>query len=144
MSTIAVTGNIVTDLELRQTNGGKPVVNFRVAEDRGYRKGDQWVEQPSNFYNVKVFGKPAEHLADSLAKGQEVMVQGEMTTETWRTEDQEPRSRQVIAARKVGAGLTYRAVNPQHPLRDREVPSAGGWSEDYQQGEDGWPVDDPQ
>lgn len=143
MSHTAFAGNIVTDVQTRKTRDGKPVAAFRVAEDRSYLgAGGQRVQQPANFHDVVVFGAKAEHLLESLGRGDEVVVVGEITTDEWVTDAGEKRSRQVIKARHVGAGLTFR---PVHPMRGAprqadqiENPTSPNLT---QTGADGWPID---
>jgi single-strand DNA-binding protein len=49
----------------------------------------------------------AEHLADSLSKGDRVMVTGRLHQRTWETPEGEKRSVAEIEADKVGASLKF-------------------------------------
>jgi single-strand DNA-binding protein len=64
-----ITGNLTADPDLRFGNSGKAYVRLRVAESRGEGKD-------SNFYNVTAFETLAENIADSLHKGDRVVIDG--------------------------------------------------------------------
>jgi len=74
MNVFCFSGNIGADGELRSTQKGEQVVNFRVANSNGFgeRKTTQWVE-------CSLWGKRAEALSPHLTKGKQVVVSGELT-----------------------------------------------------------------
>ena len=69
MNNFKVTANLVADPVLKFGNAGKAYVRLRVAESRGDGKD-------SNFFNVTAFETLAENIADSLRKGDRVVVDG--------------------------------------------------------------------
>jgi single-strand DNA-binding protein len=69
MNNFKVTANLVADPVLKFGNAGKAYVRLRVAESRGEGKD-------SNFFNVTAFETLAENIADSLRKGDRVVVDG--------------------------------------------------------------------
>ena len=110
---IPVIGNLTADPEMRMTNGNVPVVNFTVAStpSRFDKSTNQWVDGVANFFNVKVFGAQAEHIARSLTKGMRVMVFGSVETETWVDQASgQNRSKQVINADEVGPSLKFGTI----------------------------------
>jgi single-strand DNA-binding protein len=64
-----IVGNLVEDPELRFTNDGIAVANLRVAVTQRIQQDGQWRDGETNFFKVNVWRGQAEHLADSLAKG---------------------------------------------------------------------------
>jgi single-strand DNA-binding protein len=58
------------------------------------------------FFKVNVWRGQAEHLADSLSKGDRVMVTGRLRQRTWETPEGE-RSVAEIEADEVGASLKF-------------------------------------
>jgi len=114
MSTITIAGNLAEDPTLRFTNSGRPVANLRVIENTQHRTSDgSYVDDDDpNTFHVVVWGKPAENVAESLGKGQEVIVAGTIRTESYTHPDNgQKRYRQVITADRIGAGLTYATVS---------------------------------
>jgi single-strand DNA-binding protein len=75
-STVTLVGNLVSDVTVRQTSGGL-VANFRIAADNGYfdRRNQQWVEK-TTYLSVSAWRALGENVAQSLAKGQPVVVVG--------------------------------------------------------------------
>src|SRR5680860_612069 len=70
-----ISGNLTRDPELRFTPQGSPVASFGIAVNRNYqdRKTSEWVEN-TEFYKVITWFKLAENCAESLKKGDRVVV----------------------------------------------------------------------
>jgi single-strand DNA-binding protein len=73
-----IAGNLVDTPELRFTNNGTPVTNLRVAVTQRIQHDGEWRDGDTSFFKVNVWRGQAEHLADSLAKGDRVMVTGRL------------------------------------------------------------------
>jgi single-strand DNA-binding protein len=61
----------------------------------------------TSFLRVNVWRHQAEHLADSLSKGDRVMVTGRLRTRSWETPEGDKRSVTEIEADEVGASLKW-------------------------------------
>jgi single-strand DNA-binding protein len=83
MNVFTFSGNIGSDAEQRATKAGTAVVSFSVAVKSGYgeRESTIWVK-------CSLFGKRGESLLPYLIKGQQVVVSGEASLNTW--EGKEP------------------------------------------------------
>ena len=70
-----ISGNLTRDPELRFTPSGSPVASFGIAVNRNYqdKKTSEWVEN-TEFYKVITWYKLAENCAESLKKGDRVVV----------------------------------------------------------------------
>jgi len=79
-----ISGNLTRDAELRHTQGGMAVLSMGVAvNDR--RKNPQtgeW-EDYANFVDCTMFGPRAEKLAQFLAKGTKVAIEGKLHWSQW-------------------------------------------------------------
>jgi single stranded DNA-binding protein len=73
----------------------------RIQQDGEWRDGD------TSFLKVNVWRGQAEHLANSLAKGDRVMVTGRLRQRTWETLEGEKRSVAEVEADEVGASLKF-------------------------------------
>ncbi len=93
---LVVTGRLTRDAEVKYTSGGMAIGSFSIAVNRRTKKGDQWVEEAS-FFDVSLFGKSAEGLAQYLTKGKQVAVEGELRQDRWE-QDGQPRSKVYISA----------------------------------------------
>jgi single-strand DNA-binding protein len=102
-----IVGNLVDDPELRFTNNGIAVANMRVAVTQRIQQDGEWRDGDTSFLRVNVWRGQAEHLADSLAKGDRVMVTGRLRQRSWETPEGEKRSVTEIEADEVGASLKF-------------------------------------
>ncbi|WP_416983521.1 single-stranded DNA-binding protein [Streptomyces sp. T028] len=77
---ITVVGNLVDDPELRFTPAGAAVAKFRIASTpRIYDKQtNEWKDGETLFLTCSVWRQAAENVAESLAKGVRVIVQGRL------------------------------------------------------------------
>ena len=78
INTIALTGRLTSDPELKTTDSGKKVCNFTLAVNDGY--GDK---QKSYFISCSVWNKSAENLAQYTKKGDLIGVEGKLTQRTY-------------------------------------------------------------
>ena len=74
----SIADNLVETPELRFTNTGTAVANMRVAVTQRIQQDGEWRDGDTSFFKVNVWRGQAEHLADSLAKGDRVMVTGRL------------------------------------------------------------------
>lgn len=81
MNKVFLIGNITKDIELRQSNSGKFVVEFSIAINNG--KDQQGNELPADFINCTAWNKTAEVLSKYATKGTKVGIEGAMKTQTW-------------------------------------------------------------
>jgi single-strand DNA-binding protein len=59
-------------------------------------------------HNCKLLGRGAENIVKSVAKGDRVLVHGEVITETWEDrETAEKRYRDVVIVEEIGASLRW-------------------------------------
>jgi single-strand DNA-binding protein len=104
MNTFKFTANLVADPELKFGNSGKAYVRLRVAESRGEGK-------ESNFYDVTAFESLAENVADSLHKGDRVVIDGYFdAARTYQTGAGETRIALDVIATEVTPSLRFAAV----------------------------------
>lgn len=75
MNSICFVGNLTGDPKLIFGDSGKARATFSVAVNEG--QGDT---EKTHFVNVTAFGTLAENIADSLSKGQRVVVVGRLNT----------------------------------------------------------------
>ena len=82
MNKVIVNGNIVRDMEVKDT--GKCLVGtFTIANNVGYGE-----EQKTNFVNCVLFGDRVESLVEYLVKGCKVLVEGELAIEQYEVNDE--------------------------------------------------------
>ena len=102
-----IVGNLVEDPEVRFTNTGIAVTNLRVAVTQRVQQDGQWRDGETNFFKVNIWRGQAENLAESLTKGDRVMVTGRLRQRSWETPEGEKRSVTEVEADEVGASLKW-------------------------------------
>jgi single-strand DNA-binding protein len=102
-----IVGNLVDDPEVRFTHTGIAVANLRVAVTQRIQQDGQWRDGDTSFFKVNVWRGQAENLADSLSKGDRVMVTGRLRQRSWETPEGEKRSVTELEADEVGASLKW-------------------------------------
>jgi single-strand DNA-binding protein len=86
LNSVAMTGNLVRDPELRQTDTGVAVATLKLANKVRRKRGDEWVDKTS-FFDVDVWGPQAEACARHLVKGSRIGVKGEIEVDRWQDTD---------------------------------------------------------
>lgn len=81
---VSISGNLTRDAELRQTQGGMAILNIGVAvnDRRKNQQTGEWEDVP-NFVDCVMFGSRAEKLAQYLAKGTKVAIDGKLRYSSW-------------------------------------------------------------
>jgi single-strand DNA-binding protein len=121
-----IVGNLVEDPELRFTHNGTAVANMRVAVTQRIQQDGEWRDGDTSFLRVNVWRGQAEHLADSLAKGDRVMVTGRLRQRSWETPEGDKRSVTEIEADEVGASLKWATAKVERaPSRGNGERDAG-------------------
>ncbi len=98
---VIVAGNLTKDPVYRQTTNNTPVVNFSIASNRKYKDStNQWQEDVC-YIGVVAWNKLAESCRDKLKKGFAVLVDGELQSRNWKSDDGHNRSIVEIKARRI-------------------------------------------
>lgn len=98
---VTLVGRLTRDPELRHLPSGQPVLQLGVAVNGRQRdEAGNWADKP-NFFDVKVFGNQAEMLAQHLAKGRRVGIDGRLDWSSWEGQDGTKRSKVEIVAFQV-------------------------------------------
>ncbi|MGX7099452.1 single-stranded DNA-binding protein [Globicatella sanguinis] len=78
MNRTQLIGNLVSDVEYRQSASGTGVARLRLAVRRNFK--NQQNEYDSDFINCVAFGKTAEMLSQYFNKGSKIAVDGRIQT----------------------------------------------------------------
>jgi single-strand DNA-binding protein len=98
---VTLVGRLTRDPELRALPSGTSLLSLGLAVNG--RQKDQtgnWVDKP-NFFDVKVFGAQADMLANHLAKGRRIGVDGRLDWSSWEAQDGSKRSKVEVVAQSV-------------------------------------------
>jgi single-strand DNA-binding protein len=98
---VTLVGRLTRDPELRHLPSGTQVLQLGLAVNgRQKDEAGNWTDKP-NFFDVKVFGNQAEMLANHLAKGRRVGIDGRLDWSSWEAQDGGKRSKVEVIANTV-------------------------------------------
>lgn len=131
MSEVTITGNLANEVDFSYTPQGTAVCTFRLARQERYRRDSgEWKDGETLFIAVTCWRDLAENVANSLLKGQRVVVQGKIRTRTFedtRYKDQDGKSLQrtvtELLADDVSASLrmaTVKITKTTRPSSDED------------------------
>jgi single-strand DNA-binding protein len=113
-------GNLTDDPELRFTQNGVPVANFRLAVNQRVKQADgTWRDGEASYFRVNVWRDQAENVSESLAKGNRAIVLGRLRTRSWETPEGDKRSVTEIDADEVAPSLRWAIAKPERAERSR-------------------------
>jgi len=149
---VTVSGNVVGDPVARLTKAEVPFVTFRVASNvrRVNFKTGEYIDAGTNFVNVTAFRALGINLANSLKKGEPVIVYGRMRINQWVNGEKSGTTVE-IDAYNVGHDLTWgqttftKVTKPQLNQNDRMADAAvqdanAQLDSDLAMAEDGFPA----
>jgi single-strand DNA-binding protein len=85
---------------------GVSVATFRAAVTPRIKRDGEWVDGETAWYSVTTWRTLADHVRNSLRKGDPVIVHGRLRTETWAPEDGPATTTLHVEASLVGHDLT--------------------------------------
>ncbi len=101
LNSVIVAGNLTKDPVFRQTSNSTPVVNFHIAANRRYKdSSNQWQEDVC-YVGIVAWNKLADSCRDRLKKGSAVLIDGEMQSRTFKTDDGKNRTIVEIKAKRI-------------------------------------------
>jgi len=92
MNKAMLIGNIANDLELRQTQTGKSMLNFTVAVNEGYGE-----KKTTDFIDVRAWEVLAENIAKYCRKGSKIYVEGKNKTDLYEKDGQKMKQKYILA-----------------------------------------------
>ncbi len=124
LNSVIIAGNLTKDPVFRQTTNGTPVVNFSIAANRKYRDANnQWQEEVC-YVGIVAWNKLAESCTNRLKKGSAVLIDGELQSHVFKSEDGHGRNIVEIKARRI------QFLNKRTNVPDTTIPAAQPHHED--------------
>ena len=104
---ITITGLVATQPRHMVTSEGLPITSFRLAstQRRFDTSTEKWIDGETNWYTVNAFRQLATHTAESVDKGDRVVV-GKFRIREWET-DERTGTNIEIEAEAIGHDLTW-------------------------------------
>jgi len=100
-----IIGRITKEPELKALPTGTKVCSFSVATNEVFKTKDGEKKESTEFHNVVVFGNMAENVAKYMGKGNEIYIEGKITTRSWEDKTtKEKKYRTEIVAQNIQFG----------------------------------------
>lgn len=107
-TTVTLTGRLGADPEVRFTKSGKPVTSFTMVTSRKRKQQDgSWEESETTWYQVTCWDQMAENVAESLLKGDPVIVVGRLFMDSYEKPDGTRMQSLKVEAYAVGPDLKW-------------------------------------
>lgn len=84
---VILLGNLTRDVELRHLPSNQAVANIGLAVNRTFKTKEGESREETTFVDCEAWGRQAEVMAQYLAKGRPVMIEGRLKLDQW--EDQQ-------------------------------------------------------
>jgi single-strand DNA-binding protein len=107
LPTLTGTARLAADPRTALASSGVAVCSMQLAFNSCKQDpSGAWVDEDSLFIRATAFKDLAEHCAETLSKGAEVVVAGRVKTEQWTTQG-EKRSAPTLLLDSIGSSLRY-------------------------------------
>ena len=84
---VILIGNLGQDPELRYTNSGTAVCNFRIATNESYKDSSGQMVDKTEWHNIVTWARLAEICGEYLRKGSQVYIEGSLQTRSYDDRD---------------------------------------------------------
>lgn len=133
---ITVVGNLIEDPELRFTPTGAAAVRFTVAHNPSHydRAKAEFVDDDPTFYDCTAWRQLAEHVAESLHKGDRVILVANQKTRRWESDGSGKTAKGTVISRleheviALGPELTFSTATVKKMARTRDTDPADPWA----------------
>lgn len=124
---LTIVGTLVADPELRYTPSGAGVANFTVASNARTwdKQSNSWKDQDALFMRCNIWRDPAEHVVESLRKGDRVIVQGRLRQRSYETKQGEKRTVVELEVDEIGPSLRFATAKVSKAERPGGSPGTG-------------------
>ena len=98
---VAVSGLIARDADFRFMDNGQARCRSRVAVRRSYRDRNQQWQEETSYFDLVLWNKAAEQLAERLTKGTPVFITGRLQSRSWRDDQDQMQTAVAIQVRNL-------------------------------------------
>lgn len=152
LPTLTGVGRLTSDPELRFTQSQKAVASISLAFNsrKLNKQTNEWEDGDTFFVRGTAWERLAENVTESLAKGMEVLVSGELRTERWEKDGQK-HERPALLIRSIAPNLAYAVAKVSKDAAGQQNGQGGQRPQGQSQRRSGpppqddpWAVDDAQ
>ena len=112
MNNVTLVGNLTREPEIRFFQGDKSVVNTGLAINKSFKNASGEWQEETDFVDLSIWQNAgAENVANSLSKGDRVIVAGVLKQNTWQTDSGENRSKIEVTVLEIGPTMKWAEVS---------------------------------
>lgn len=108
LNTVALTGRLTRDPEIRRLDSGVPVTSFSIAVQRNYKSGDDY---PTDFIDCVAWRGTCEFIGKYFQKGSMITVVGSLETRKFTDKDGNNRKAVEVNVREAHFGDSAKKDN---------------------------------
>jgi len=98
---VILIGNLCRDPEVKQAPSGTPVCDLRLAVNESYKTQTGETHESVHYVDVTVWDRAATNCQTYLRKGSQILVEGRLQYDEWKTPQNETRSKLRVRADRV-------------------------------------------
>ena len=107
LNQIYLLGNLTRDPEIKYTNEGVAIVEMGIAVNKKWKDSNGEDIQIVDFFNISAWNSLAENCANTLKKGDRVMISGHLNLRSWENKEGKKYNIININADVIGASLEF-------------------------------------
>lgn len=116
---------VVADPEPNFSEKGNTWLRLRVvAKDRVRDQNGTWTDGDPMFLNAVVFGKQAEHLTDSILKGDTILLTGTLAPNKWTDKEGVEHNDVQIKVKEIGVSVRWAPAKSERMIGGSGVAAA--------------------
>ena len=96
LNKVSIIGFVGQESELRVATNGTAFTTLSVAVKESWKVNDEWKER-TEWFNVSVWGKRAQYVAEKFKKGSHVLVEGPLQSREYDKEGQKHKAFEIRA-----------------------------------------------
>lgn len=127
-STTAI-GGLVAQPDVKFSSGGKSFTVGRIAcNDRKRDAQGNWVDGDATFLDFIIFGDMGERFAESVGKGDQVVLVGSLQQREYETSEGEKRTTYGLRVDEAAVSVRFRVARPDQKQQEKAPAAGSSWS----------------
>lgn len=121
---VIICGRITKEPELRTTPNGSSVLAFSIATNNVYKDKSGNKVENTDFHNIVAWNKMAELINQYCGKGDEIYIEGRLTTRSWEGKDGKKNYRTEIVANAMQFGQKKKGAEKKTAGKQQQIDDA--------------------
>jgi len=120
LNVVNLVGRLTRNPELQFVGENKlPVCRFTIAVNQPYfnRNSNEWNER-TDYPDVEVWGEAAERVVKTFSKGDLVIIEGKIRTDSWEDKDGNKHKRTYVRIEKIRHAVPKKKENGQETIEE--------------------------